>query len=408
MAEIGTEETALRALSDDPDLKRLEELLGEFNLFGVLQVGRLELQHSWVVAWLLDPRGSHGLGDSFLRTFLSQATAVAKERGIPVPSPTGGADWQFSDVEVARERHYIDILSLSQADELACIIENKIFAPEIPGQLRWYLETVKTTYPTLRPFPIFLTPEGRKPLEKRDQAEYVPFDYGQVADIIDESLRTHSPGVSVSVSSFLEQYTKTLRRFILTTPSDIDELAFRLYVEHRDAVDRIAKAYNSSVGYGWDVLDEAMRTLEPHMQPDTHTMPYHRFSAEPLGEIAGLKTGEGWTPSKRIVLFQIEREGTKRQLRLWIGPGAEDIRGRVYEVAQNKGLPFLKSKQASPFYFHWIYEKTLLTDSDLLNREEAKKVAQKAVDEFFEHDFWPLVNGIREEFGLGPASAEAK
>lgn len=401
------EETALRALSDDPNLKRLEASMGEFNLFGVLQIGHLELQHSWLIAWLLDPRGSHGLGDAFLCAFLSQATAMAEERGIPVPSPNGGADWQFSDVEVARERHYIDILVLSQADELACIIENKIFSNEIPGQLRWYFETVKTTYPALRPFPIFLTPDGRKPLEARDQADYVPFGYEQVADIIDEALQTHDSDVSAPVFILLEQYTKTLRRFILTTPSDIDELAFRLYVEHRDAVDRIAKAYNSSVGYGWDVLDEAMRTLEPHMQPDTHTMPYHRFSAEPLDEIAELKMGDGWTPSKRIVLFQIEREGTNRQLRLWIGPGAEDIRGRVYEVAQNKGLPFLKSKQASPFYYHWIYEKTLLTDSDLLNREEAKKVAQKAVDEFFEQDFWPLVNGIREEFGLPPASREA-
>ncbi len=401
-----TEEAAPRALNSDPDLKRLEDLLGEFNLFDVLQVGHMELQHSWLVAWLLDPGGSHGLGDAFPRAFLSEVGATAEERGIPVPSPSDSAEWGFRDVEVARERHYIDILVLSEAESLACIIENKIFSNEIPGQLRWYLETVRAIYPKLRPFPIFLTPDGRKPLTERDQADYVPLGYAQVADMIDTMLQAHSPDVGAPVRSFLEQYTNILRRFILTAPSDIDELAFRLYVEHRDAVDRMVRTYNSSAGYGWDILDEAMQTFEPQMQPDTHAMPYHRFFAESLDDIAELKTGEGWTPSKRIVLFQIEREGAKRQLRLWIGPGPEDIRGRVYGVAQNKGLPFLKSKQTSPFYFHWIYEKTLLTDSDLLDREKARTVAQQAVEEFFSHDFWPLVNGIRAEFGSKPISLE--
>lgn len=400
-----TDSTAasLRALSGDPDLKRLDDLIGEFNLFDVLQIGHLELQHSWLIAWLLDPAGSHGLGDAFPRAFLAQATAVAEERGIPIPSPSDGVAWGFTDVEIARERHNIDILVLSETESLACIIENKIFSDEIPGQLRWYLETVRATYSRLTPFPIFLTPDGRKPLTERDQADYVPLGYAQVADIIDKVLQAHGSDVGTAPRSFLEQYARLLRRFILTTPSDIDELAFRLYLEHRDAVDHIVKTYNSPAGYGWDVLDEAMRTLEPHMQPDVHTMPYRRFFAASLDEIAELKTGEGWTSSKRIVLFQIDREAAKRQLRLWIGPRPEDVRGRVYEVAQNKGLPFLKSKQASPFFFHWIYEKTLLTDSDLLDREQASKTAQQAIDEFFQRDFWPLVNGIRKGFELGPA-----
>ena len=402
-----TEEATLRALNNDPDLKRLEDLLSEFNLFDVLQIGHMELQHSWLVSWLLDPHGSHGLGDAFLRDFLTQATAAAEERGISVPSPSGGVDWRFTDIEIARERHYIDILVLSEAESLACIIENKIFSNEIPGQLRWYLETVRATYPKLRPFPIFLTPDGRKPLTERDQADYVPLGYAQVANIIDTMLQTHASDIGAPVRSFLEQYTRLLRRFILTTPSDIDELAFRLYVEHKDAVDRMVRTYNSSAGYGWDILDEAMQTFEPQMQPDTHAMPYHRFFAESLDEIAELKTGEGWTPSKRIVLFQIEREGAKRQLRLWLGPGPEDIRRHVYEVAQSKGFPFLKSRQSSPFYYHWIYEKTLLTDSDLLDREKARTVAQQAIRDFFEHDFWPLVDAIREKFRLPPASREA-
>ena len=246
----GPEDASLRALRRDPDLKRLEELLGEFNLFDVLNIWHLESQHSWVIAWLLDPRGSHGLNDYFLRAFLTQAASTAQYRGAPVPSPDDVAGWRFSSVEVARERFYMDILALSEDDHLACIIENKIFSHEIPGQLQWYLETVRKTYPSLTPFPIFLTPDGREPLEERDRKCYVPFGYGQVADIIDRTLGACGPTISAPVYSFLEQYTRTLRRHILDAPTDIDELAFRLYVNHRDALDLILKAYQFPHGTG--------------------------------------------------------------------------------------------------------------------------------------------------------------
>ena len=397
----------LRALRRDPDLKRLEELLGEFNLFDVLNIGHLELQHSWVIAWLLDPRGSHGLSDYFLRAFLSQAASVAQERGAPVPSPDDVAGWRFSSVEVARERFYIDILALSEDDHLACIIENKIFSGEIPGQLRWYLETVKRTYPSLTPFPIFLTPEGREPLEERDRDCYVPFDYVQVADIIDRTLGARESIISAPVRSFLEQYTRTLRRHILDAPTDIDELAFRLYINHREALDLVMKAYSSSTGLGWDIIDEAMETLGPHLKPDQHGRVYHNFFAACLDEIPALQEGSGWTASGRIVLFQVGRVDTTRELRLWIGPGPEDTRRRVFKVAQDTGLPFLESRSDTPFSpFHWVYGRTILTDSHLLDRDKARTEVRRAVLEFFEQDFWPLVNGIREEFGVGPASAE--
>lgn len=409
-----TPDIALTALRDDPNLKRLEDLLREFNLFEVLQIGQMELQHSWLIAWLLNPRGSHGLSDAFLRTFIAQATAVAEERGISVPSPSDGASWRFTDIEIARERHNIDVLVISREDQLACLIENKIYSSEITGdeeksgQLRRYLDTIRRSYPTLKRFPIFLTPDGRKPFKEQDQDDYVPLGYGQVANIIDKMLQTHAALLTVPVRSFLEQYSQFLRRYIVATPSDVDAVAFRLHVEHREALDHIRSVYNSPSGYGWDIIDEAMAALEPHIRPDYHTLQYHRFFAVCLDEVAELNEGPGFTDSKRIVLFQVDRDGAKRQLRLWIGLGAATVRNRVFGVAQNDDLPSLKSNRNKPLQgFDYVYEKTLLTDSDLLDREKARTVARQAVEEFFAHDFWPLVNGIRVEFGLEPVSPEA-
>lgn len=402
-----TQEAALRALSSDPSLKRLEDLLGEFNLFDVLQIGHLELQHSWVVSWLLTPSGSHGLGDAFLRAFIARASAAAEERGIPVPSPSDGADWKFSDVEIARERHYIDILVLSKADALACLIENKIFSDEIPGQLCRYLETVQSTYHSLRPFPIFLTPDGRKPLEQRDQAAYVPFDYGQVADIIDEIL-AHESNVSVSVRSFLEQYTKTIRRFVLDTPSDIDELALQVYNKHREAIDQIIASKSRTLAVDWTIIDDAVEEYAPSLGHDYHSKTYHRFFAhelENIAELSEVRDGKSWTRSGRMLLFEF-KDWDSLWLDLVVGPCKEDVRQRLYKVAHETGQPFRvppKNSEYSPIYRRPILQKREeQSDPDLTRLE-----IESAIREFFEQDFWPLVNAIREEFGLPPASREA-
>ena len=400
-------EAALRALSHDTDLERLEDLLGEFNLFNVLQIGHMELQHSWLISWLLDPSDSHGLGDSFLRAFLAQAATVAEERGISVPSPSDGASWKFSDVEIARERHYIDILALSEADTLACLIENKIFSDEIPGQLRRYLETVKSTYHSFRPFPIFLTPDGRKPLEQRDQAEYVPFDYGQVADIIDEIL-AHESNVSVSVRSFLEQYTKTIRRFVLDTPSDIDELALQVYNKHRAAIDQIIASKSRTLAVDWTIIDHAVEEYATSLGHDYHSKTYHRFFAYELEKVAQLfevRDGKSWTRSGRMLLFEF-KDWDSLWLDLVVGPCKEDVRQRLYKVAHETGQPFrvpLKNSEYPPIYRRPILQKREeQSDPDLTRLE-----IDQAIREFFEQDFWPLVNAIREEFGLPPASREA-
>ena len=88
------EKEALQALMLDGDLERLEDQLAGFNLFDVLGIWHRELQHSWVIAWLLDPRGSHGLGGYFLRAFLSLAAKEARKRGIPAPTPFDVDGWR--------------------------------------------------------------------------------------------------------------------------------------------------------------------------------------------------------------------------------------------------------------------------------------------------------------------------
>lgn len=51
-----------RFLADNPDLEKLSDRLATFNIFRTLRIEKAEIRHSNVLAWLLNPEESHGLG----------------------------------------------------------------------------------------------------------------------------------------------------------------------------------------------------------------------------------------------------------------------------------------------------------------------------------------------------------
>lgn len=60
----------IAALYEDPIYMELDAYFNTTNIFNILQIERNETKHSAFIAWLLDPKGSHGLGEKPLRKFL--------------------------------------------------------------------------------------------------------------------------------------------------------------------------------------------------------------------------------------------------------------------------------------------------------------------------------------------------
>ena len=406
--EVSPEE-ALQALVLDEGLERLEDLLAEFNLFDVLKIERREIQHSALLAWLLDPRGSHGLRDYFLRRFLSAAAEEARDRGIADVTPLDVDGWELANIEVATERHNIDILLVDASDRFVCLIENKIGAGEHSSQLGRYLETVEREYEDLNPFPIFLTPDGVDPEAQVDAERYVPLEYGIVADLIERTLRTRGSTIGASVVGFLEQYARTLRRHVLDTTDNIDDLALQIYDNHRAAIDLIINARPAMEERGWAVIDSAIEKHAPRLQAESSGKSIHRFYAPELDEIPELKEGTGWTKSGRMLLFELKLRG--RVLVLMLGPGPEQTRRRLYDFVQGDGVPGVdmrRTRKLSPRW-HTLYSRTLVgpAGSREPDYEKASGQVQQVIARFFDHDYWPMVNAIRLEFGLPPATAQS-
>ena len=76
----------LRTLIDDPRFREYHRahLQREFNTFDVLRYADYEIRHSNVLAWLLRPADTHGIGERFLEWFVNH---VNERRAAEKPSP---------------------------------------------------------------------------------------------------------------------------------------------------------------------------------------------------------------------------------------------------------------------------------------------------------------------------------
>ncbi|MEZ5472603.1 MAG: PD-(D/E)XK nuclease family protein [Marinicella sp.] len=53
-------------------LSQIEAYLNRFNPIKIMKMENMEIRHSSILSWLLNPRENHGLHDEFLRTILAE------------------------------------------------------------------------------------------------------------------------------------------------------------------------------------------------------------------------------------------------------------------------------------------------------------------------------------------------
>ena len=136
-------------LVDNIEFESLAAKLSQFNLFRVLKAERVEIRHSNMLGWLLDPKESHGFDERFLRRFISRL--LLENDDVPVTiSPAQVELMNLDDVEVIREWRNIDVFVKSNLNKFCLLIENKIKSRESLGQLMRYKAAVESEYPNFQ------------------------------------------------------------------------------------------------------------------------------------------------------------------------------------------------------------------------------------------------------------------
>lgn len=195
-----------------------------YNLFSILSIERYELKHSALIANLLDPEGSHGCGDAFLRAFfeiaLKERTYLFEDCTLPhsyteyytgpIAGDTGGR---------------IDILVESKSSHYGLIIENKIYAGDQDKQLTRYDNYGKKTFGAGRYLLVYLTLFGSEASKEStatksaEEVGYLRLSYAEdILRWLEQCVRLADNKPLVRES--LNQYIRTIKQL---TYQDMNE-----------------------------------------------------------------------------------------------------------------------------------------------------------------------------------------
>jgi hypothetical protein len=378
-------------LIENPDLERLEALLDEFNIFEALGAVNVELRHSEFLSFLMSPNQNHGLDDIFAKRFIQMAI-----KGVdPVELPFTAIDldiWSLDDLEVRREWHNIDVLLVSDSYKLVVIIENKISSGEHGEQLQRYYREVERHFPDWKILGLFLTPEGDEPSDDR----FLPLSYELVCSLVESIVQSRKSTLGPDIYTLMLHYTVILRRYILSG-SEIEQLCQKIYKKHQRALDLIFE-------YRPDQQAELNEFIFNYIKDTPGIIMDHggktriRFALEEL-ETPLLLQGEGWTPSGRILLFEIRDMARVTKLYLYIGLGPLETRQKLFELSKGKYPPLKNVYKKLGKKYSTIYLLDLLTKRDHEQQEidYLQEKFQKRWDYFTRVDLPKIVKIFRQQ-----------
>jgi len=185
--------------------KRNRTQARDFNIFNILGVAHDEVNtHSAFLADLLNPSGRHAQGYLFIESFLLMCAEKYENCPLPNGDVTDG-NW-FVEKEKITMFGNLDLVIFSRSLRYLLVIENKVYAPEQPRQLKRYADWMKTQRHLFTDLMlIYLTPSGMKS-STHDGNRYFRLSYAEdiVTWLADSLPNIEAPGVKEIVQQYLE------------------------------------------------------------------------------------------------------------------------------------------------------------------------------------------------------------
>jgi len=366
---------------NNPELERLEGMLSDFNMFETINLIHAEIRHSNVLSWLLNPTQNHGLGSYFLNLFLKHFISENKAtiEGVDVFTIEM---LKYTDVEIRREWKNIDILIIINEKDKKLVIaaENKVKSSEHGNQLTRYREIVEKEFASYKQLYIFLTPEPLLPSDDN----WVNFNYGTIASLIDSTLSNKSNQLNDNIYTFIKQYSQILKRYIVGN-SEIEKISKQIYQKHKTALDIIFQ-YKPDMASDISEYLQNLIHQEPKLIFDSAGKTLIRFSTPEIDSKIP-KVSQGWLRSKRLVVYEFQNFDNKLMLRLYIGPGDKELRKLLFDFFSKKPVLFPLTKRTMGSKHHCLFQKEFLRKKEYEEKEyeDLVPIINKKWKEFIEN-----------------------
>ncbi len=373
---------------DSSDFDQLESMLeswrGEVDVFRVLKLDDDEEFHSNLLAWLLDPNGTHGLAGHFLVEFLRN---IGEQGGIRAADRHSTSVLRERHIGLEGERGRLDIRILNEKASFLCAIENKVWSPESGNQLAFYRRALENQYPSYRVRRVFLTPLGAEPEDPEERGHWTKMTYADILGLVERTVEASESSANRDVMSFIRQYAVTLRRNIVPEVSnDVHALARRIYRKHRQAIDLIIENQERyKPDYAREAYGMFRKAIDEHpaLQLGTCNPPYLRFLSSDwtTSEDLRLPDWPNW-----VMFFEMPVRESNSELYLTMyRKGNEAFRRKLFDCAKDNPEIFNCEQDYHDGWLRLCAIGDLLDDSDYEVRwdeEETRRRIGERLDEF--------------------------
>lgn len=374
---ISTEEEKLLEdfIIKNPELDRLEKLLGIFNIFETLDIVNAEIRHSNVLAWLFNPNSNHGLSELFLKQFLKYFISQNKEYIKANINLFDFEIFNYSNVEIRREWNNIDLIIIlnESSKKVVITIENKISTSEHSEQLQRYRKIIEGEFKDYEKIFILLAPEETILSDEF----WFCMTYETVSNLIEELIESKKDMLNEAVYNFINQYNIILRRYLVGN-SEVEEICRAIYRKHQKALDLIFQ-------YKPDINLEISEYLQNLLKEDKRVIfiwggkSVVQFITEEVESLIK-KISKDSPESKKILYLEFRNYENKLALHFLIGRGEQEYRQNLYEFFKAKKELFsIVNKNLYPSY-NTVYQKKILNPNDYEEAsidELSKKINEK-------------------------------
>jgi hypothetical protein len=343
----------------NPELERLENLLGNFNVFEILNIVNAEIRHSNVLAWLFNPNSNHGLSESFLKQFLKHFISENKKYINEDISLFDFEIFDYSDVEIRREWNNIDLLIIlnESSKKVVITIENKISTSEHGDQLERYRKIVSQEFKDFKKMYILLSPDEVIPSDEN----WICITYSKIADLIDSLLNSRKDMLSDSVHGFINQYNIILRRYLVGN-SEIENICRSIYRKHQKALDLIFQ-------YKPDLAMEISEYVRDILKKDSRidlnygSKTYINFLTNSIKNTVAKITNNS-SESENLLYYEFRNHEDRLTLFFMIGPGEIEYRKKLLDVFKSKKELFSMAGKTLYQKYNSVYQKKMLVPND--------------------------------------------
>ena len=294
------EEKDIKKLYDqllkDEDFDKIDLELKNPNIFQILRVSKNEIRHSNFLSWLLEPNGSHKLGDVFLKRFLREVFSSDKFTSIDQIDVEG---MDLTKVEVLREWKNIDVLI--KLNNVVVCIENKVLSKEHSNQLKRYKDIVDLEFPNYIKTFVYLTPEGDD--SENETESYQSISYEFIVQTLDRIISIYGQALNQQVKNYIKDYMTIIKRELMGTDK-LTELSKKLYSNHKELFDFV---YGVRAIFEQQILKRGWILGSPGKN-------YLRFTTPEISELTYIsELRNGWR-NRESFLFEFVLEPSKDRM----------------------------------------------------------------------------------------------